>query len=158
MTYAGCGAKKSDPAGRDPGAATGRERLLKSAKLGCLLKQPLPSGRGSGRGPLSQIPAKFAQKMTTEVLTRAAQLVVVLVQIAAPGFVPAQPATALHWAAHRGDDAAVASLIRKGVDIDCATRYGVTPLALACAAGGSLTAADRCHCQRAPSALQSRRP
>ncbi len=30
-----------------PGAATGRERLPKSANTGRLLEQPLPSGRGS---------------------------------------------------------------------------------------------------------------
>ena len=46
-------------------------------------------------------------------------------------------ATALHWAAHTGDDTAVALLLGAGVAIDAAIRYGVTPLALACAGGHS---------------------
>lgn len=43
--------------------------------------------------------------------------------------------TALHWAVHRNDMAATAALIRAGADVAAATRYGVTPLSLACTNG-----------------------
>ena len=48
---------------------------------------------------------------------------------------PADDATALHRAAHAGDAAVVARLLRAGADADAATRRGVTPLALASARG-----------------------
>jgi len=44
-------------------------------------------------------------------------------------------ATALHWAAHQGEDAVVAMLLGAGASADTRTRYGVTPLALASAGG-----------------------
>ena len=44
-------------------------------------------------------------------------------------------ASALHWAAHKGDGDAVALLLGAGADPDGVTRYGVTPLALAGAGG-----------------------
>jgi ankyrin repeat protein len=46
-------------------------------------------------------------------------------------------ATPLHWAAHAGDDQAVALLLRAGADPNATNRYGVTPLALACASGNA---------------------
>ena len=44
----------------------------------------------------------------------------------------ADGATALHWAAHLGDLAAVDLLIRGGADVKVANEYGITPLSLAC--------------------------
>ena len=44
-------------------------------------------------------------------------------------------ATPLHWAAHGGDDTAVALLLGAGASVDATTPHGVTPLALACAGG-----------------------
>ena len=54
------------------------------------------------------------------------------------GASPAQPAddaTALHGPCTRGDRAAVVRLLDAGGEVDVATRHGVTPLALASAAG-----------------------
>ena len=47
----------------------------------------------------------------------------------------ADDATPLHRAAHWGDVAAVARLVKAGGDVDVASRHGVTPLALASARG-----------------------
>lgn len=44
-------------------------------------------------------------------------------------------ATALHWAAYRGDAALVDLLLRAGAAVDAGNRYGVAPLALAAARG-----------------------
>ena len=44
-------------------------------------------------------------------------------------------AAPLHEVAHRGDEAATAELIRSGADVNAATRYGVTPISLACSRG-----------------------
>src|SRR4051794_654235 len=51
----------------------------------------------------------------------------------------AQPdgTTALHWAARRNDLDAAQLLIRSGARIAAATRYGVTPLYLACVNGNA---------------------
>lgn len=43
--------------------------------------------------------------------------------------------TALHWAVHRNDAVATAALLRVGAKPTVATRYGVTPIALACTNG-----------------------
>ncbi|HUQ95408.1 MAG TPA: ankyrin repeat domain-containing protein [Bryobacteraceae bacterium] len=45
--------------------------------------------------------------------------------------------TELHWAAHREDLQAAASLIRAGANVKAANRYGVTPLELACTNGNA---------------------
>lgn len=49
-------------------------------------------------------------------------------------------ATALHWAAQRGDDVVTASLIRAGARVNVANEYGVTPLWLACHNGSAAVA------------------
>jgi ankyrin repeat protein len=53
----------------------------------------------------------------------------------------AQPdgTTALHWAAHHGQAAAVKSLLAAGADAKAANRYSVAPLSLACVSGDAAT-------------------
>ena len=46
-------------------------------------------------------------------------------------------ATALHWAAHRGDPALVQLLLDAGADVTIANRYGVRPLSLASLSGNA---------------------
>ena len=46
-------------------------------------------------------------------------------------------ATALHWAAHRGQPEIVELLLRAGARVSVANRYGVRPLSLAAANGGA---------------------
>ena len=48
--------------------------------------------------------------------------------------------TALHWAIYRDDEVTAGLLLRAGAAAATATRYGVTPLSLACTNGNvSLT-------------------
>lgn len=50
--------------------------------------------------------------------------------------------TALHWAAHRGDPAAVELLLRAGASADAANHFGVPPLSLAAASGDAAVVAS----------------
>ena len=45
--------------------------------------------------------------------------------------------TALHWAAHKGDETVAHLLLAAGADVDATNRYSVTPLMLACARGSA---------------------
>jgi ankyrin repeat protein len=49
----------------------------------------------------------------------------------------ADGATALHWAAHRGDLEIAELLLRAGANVKAANRYGVTPLYVACSSGNA---------------------
>jgi uncharacterized protein len=53
----------------------------------------------------------------------------------------ADGSTALHWAAHWGNEELVRQLLARGADVNAASRYGITPLAEAAAnASGNVTA------------------
>ncbi len=57
--------------------------------------------------------------------------------IGAQSKVDADGTTPLHWAVHRNDLKAAASLIKAGADVNAANRYGVPPLSLAATNGNA---------------------
>ena len=76
--------------------------------------------------------------MTTATLVRFRCFLVCWWCVGVPAIAAGQPAdgaTPLHRAAHRGNTAVVARLLDTGADVNAVTRHGVTPLALASAGG-----------------------